>query len=76
MPVTTETASKMLLVTYMTVTQRCCRRESVRIFGIRQAEGETAEQVEQKALGVFKEAGADVKEEDIAAVHRLSLIHI
>ena len=25
--------------------------------------------MEQKALGVFKEAGADVKEEDIAAVH-------
>ena len=51
--------------------QQYSRRESVRIFGIRQAEGETAEQVEQKALGVFKEAGADVKEEDIAAVHRV-----
>ena len=50
------------------------RRESVRIFGIRQAERETAEQVEQKALGVFKEAGADVKEEDIAAVHRVGKV--
>ena len=49
--------------------QQCSRRESVRIFGIGQADGETAEQVEQKALGVFREAGADVKEEDIAAVH-------
>ena len=41
--------------------QQYSRRKSVRIFGIRQAEGETAEQVEQKALGVFKEAEADVK---------------
>ena len=54
--------------------QQYSRRESVRIFGIRQAEGETAEQVEQKALGVFKEAGADVKEEDIAAVHRVGKV--
>ena len=50
------------------------RRESFCIFGIRQADGETAEQVEQKALGVFKEAGADVKEEDIAAVHRVGMV--
>ena len=41
---------------------------------MRQAEGETAEQVEQKTLGVFKEAGADVKEEDIAAVHRVGKV--
>ena len=54
--------------------QQYSRTESVRIFGIRQAEGETAEQVEQKALGVFKEAGADVKEEDIAAVHRVGKV--
>ena len=54
--------------------QQYSRRESVRIFGIRQAEGETAEQVEQKALGVVKEAGADVKEEDIAAVHRVGKV--
>ena len=54
--------------------QQYSRRESVRIFGIRQADGETAEQVEQKALGVFKEAGADVKEEDIAAVHRVGMV--
>ena len=54
--------------------QQYSRRESVRIFGIRQAEGETAEQVEQKALGVFKEAGAEVKEEDIAAVHRVGKV--
>ena len=54
--------------------QQYSRRESVRIFGIRQAEGETAEQVEQKALGVFKEARADVKEEDIAAVHRVGKV--
>ena len=54
--------------------QQYSRRESVRIFGIRQAEGETAEQVEQKALGVFREAGADVKEEDIAAVHRVGKV--
>ena len=30
--------------------------------------------MEQKALGVFKEAGADVKEEDIAAVHRVGKV--
>ena len=54
--------------------QQCSRRESVRIFGIRQAEGETAKHVEQKALGVVKEAGADVKEEDIAAVHRVGKV--
>ena len=54
--------------------QQYGRRESVLILGIRQAEGETAEQVEQKALGVFKEAGADVKEEDIAAVHRVGKV--
>ena len=54
--------------------QQYSRRESVRIFGIRQAEGETAEQVELSALGVFKEAGADVKEEDIAAVHRVGKV--
>ena len=47
---------------------------SLRIFGIKQAEGETAEQVEQRALGVFKKAGADVKEEDIAAVHRVGKV--
>ena len=54
--------------------QQYSRRESVRNFGIRQVEGETAEQVEQRALGVFKEAGADVKEEDIAAVHRVGKV--
>ena len=54
--------------------QQYSRRESVRIFGIRQADGETAEQVEQKALGVFKEAGADVKEVDIAAVYRVGRV--
>ena len=54
--------------------QQYSRRESVRIFGIRQADGETAEQVEQKVLAVFKEAGADIKEEDIAAVHRVGKV--
>ena len=54
--------------------QQYSRRESVCIFGIRQAEGETAEQVEQKALRVFREAGADVKEEDIVAVHRVGKV--
>ena len=49
--------------------QQYSRRESVRNFGIRQAEGKTAEQVEQRALSVFKEAGADVKDLDIAAVY-------
>lgn len=51
--------------------QQYSRRESVRVFGIAPEEGETAEQVEQKVMGVFREAGADIKEEDIAAVHRV-----
>ena len=54
--------------------QQYSRRESVRNFDIRQAEGETAEQVEQKALSVFKEAGADVKDVDIAAVYLVGKI--
>ena len=77
----TATENRLLAaVTSLTVTyendrlQQYSRRESVRIFGIRQAERETAEQVEQKALGVFKEAGADVKEEGIAAVHRVGKV--
>ena len=47
------------------------RRESVRIFGVRQENGETAEDVETKALRVIKDAGVEVSAEDIAAVHRV-----
>lgn len=46
------------------------RRESARIFGIRQQAGETAEDVETKTLKVIRDAGVEVKPEDIAAVHR------
>ena len=51
--------------------QQYTRRESVRVWGVKQEEKETAEEVERKALDVFSKAGADVKVEDIAAVHRV-----
>jgi len=50
--------------------QQYTRRESVRINGIKQEDGETAEQVETKVLKIFADAGVDVKPEDLAAVHR------
>ncbi|KAL8614641.1 hypothetical protein ACOMHN_037694 [Nucella lapillus] len=50
--------------------QQYSRRESIRIHGIKTATGETAESVEKKALEVFTAVGADVKPEDLAAVHR------
>ena len=50
--------------------QQYSRRESVRIVGIPSSPGETAEEVEQKALKVFNDAGAAVKREDIAVSHR------
>lgn len=50
--------------------QQYSRRESVRVFGIPLNEGETAEQVEQKAIKVLKDTGVDVSATDIAVVHR------
>lgn len=50
--------------------QQYSRRESVRIVGIPSCPGETAEQVEEKAIKVLNDAGAKVKREDIAVTHR------
>eukprot|EP00745_Piridium_sociabile_P037166 TRINITY_DN6734_c0_g1_i8.p1 TRINITY_DN6734_c0_g1~~TRINITY_DN6734_c0_g1_i8.p1 ORF type:complete len:171 (-),score=33.64 TRINITY_DN6734_c0_g1_i8:96-608(-) len=46
------------------------RRESVRTAGVKMPQGETAQQVEEKALKIFTDAGASVAPDDIAAVHR------
>ncbi|KAL8622490.1 hypothetical protein ACOMHN_034153 [Nucella lapillus] len=46
------------------------RKESLRIHGVKIEAGETAEQVETKALKVFTDAGVEVAADDIAAVHR------
>lgn len=51
--------------------QQYTRRESVRVFGIKQEESETADQVEEKVLEVFTKVGADIKLEDMAVVHRV-----
>jgi hypothetical protein len=50
--------------------QQYSRRESVRVWGVPQADDETKEAVEEKVLKVFKDAGADIKREDIAVAHR------
>ena len=50
--------------------QQYTRRESVRIHGIKSASGETGEEVEQKAIQVFKTVGVEVKPDDLATVHR------
>jgi hypothetical protein len=47
------------------------RRESIRIAGIPQAQGETVEEVEAKAIKVLTDAGMEVVPEDLAAVHRV-----
>ncbi|KAL8619165.1 hypothetical protein ACOMHN_049947 [Nucella lapillus] len=46
------------------------RRESLHIAGLAVQQGETALDVEQKALKVFADAGAIVVPDDIATVHR------
>lgn len=51
--------------------QQYSRRESVRVFGVSQSDSESAEEVERKVTHVFKEAGVEVKPDDIAAVHRV-----
>jgi hypothetical protein len=50
--------------------QQYTRRESVRIFGIKQAERETAEQVEEKVMTVMRDAEVEIDGDDIAACHR------
>lgn len=50
--------------------QQYTRRESIRIHGIAIQEGETALDVEQKAIKVFTDVGVEVKPEDMSAVHR------
>ncbi|KAL8591286.1 hypothetical protein ACOMHN_060588 [Nucella lapillus] len=50
--------------------QQYTRKESLRIHGVKIDAGETAEQVEMKALKVFTDAGVEVAADDIAAVHR------
>ena len=47
------------------------RRESLRIFGVKEDLNETAEATEAKALGVMKETGARVADSDISACHRV-----
>lgn len=54
--------------------QQYSRRESVRIFGMKQADRETAEQVEEKVMEVVRDAGVQIKGEDIAACHRAGKI--
>lgn len=55
--------------------QQYTRRDSVRVFGIPSATGETAEQAEEKALKVFKDAGAHISKDDIAVAHRAGREH-
>lgn len=50
--------------------QQYSRRESIRISGFPSVKGETAEDVEGKALKLFSDVGAKVKKEDIAVAHR------
>lgn len=50
--------------------QQYSRRESVRIFGVRQEERESGEEVEKKVMEVLKDAGVDAVPDDIAACHR------
>ncbi|KAK7484767.1 hypothetical protein BaRGS_00023941 [Batillaria attramentaria] len=50
--------------------QQYSRRESLRIYGLKTEDEETAEAVEKKALKVFADAGVNIAPEDIAAVHR------
>lgn len=46
------------------------RRESLRIHGVKVQEQESAMQVEEKVIKIFADAGVEVKEDDIQAVHR------
>ena len=50
--------------------QQYSRRESVKIVGIPNNQGETIDQVEEKVLKVFSDAGASVQRADIAVAHR------
>ena len=50
--------------------QQYTRRESVKIFGLTERSGETAEQVEERALKVMEDAGMTVTSDDLHAVHR------
>ena len=47
------------------------RRESIRIFRVKEDPNETAEVTETKALGVIRETGASVVDTDISAGHRV-----
>ena len=47
------------------------RRESIRIFGVKEDPNENAEATEIKALGVIRETGASVVATDISACHRV-----
>ncbi|KAK7501735.1 hypothetical protein BaRGS_00007166 [Batillaria attramentaria] len=51
--------------------QQYTRRESVRVYGIKQDEDETEEQVERKVMDIFTKCGVDVKLDDTAAIHRV-----
>lgn len=47
------------------------RRESLRIAGVPQVQGETVEMVEEKVIGILKDAGVEAVPDDFAAVHRV-----
>lgn len=51
--------------------QQYTRRESVRVFGVKQSDKETTEEVEQKVIKIFHDAGVEVGVDDIAAAHRV-----
>ena len=47
------------------------RRESIRIFGIPEAQGEDAKTLETKVLKVLNDTGANIQAHDISVMHRL-----
>ena len=51
--------------------QQYSRRESVRILGIKQVNGETPQEIETKTLAVLNRTGVNIKPEDVAACHEV-----
>ena len=47
--------------------EQYCRRETIKVVGLKEEEGEDTE---QKVLGVFKAVGADITPADVSIVHR------
>ena len=63
---------KVLLLAYANDRQeQYTRRESVRINGLQEAEGETENDLRKHVIELAQDIGAQVKDEDISVVHRV-----